>query len=103
MALTHFVFSAVGEQSSGGLVPAMIGDTIQSEGIAPTGSNQQTTGIAPLLGRKVGLRVATDTAVYVAVGENPNATTAAARVYIPANTVEYIMCNAGDKAAVVTA
>lgn len=103
MALTQVVFGEVGDMGAGGMLPALIASSISSETIAPTGSNQMTTAVAPALGRRPCARVATDTAVYVAIGASPDASTAANRIYLPANAVEYIMCKAGDKLAVITA
>jgi len=102
MALTHFAFSRGGYLGAGGIMPALDFDDIVSEGIAPSGSNQQTTAEAPNVGQRPLCLVSTDTAVYVAFGSSPNATTAASRVFVPANAVVGIICNVGDKAAVVT-
>ena len=104
MALTHFTFGRADASFGGALTPAMIAGTFSAEGIAPTGSNQQTTATAPTGGSIKVCRVSTDTAVYVAFGSSPNAVTGTtARVYVPANAIEYFVVNASDKAAVVTA
>lgn len=103
MALTHITFGRADASAGGSLTPAMIAGTFSSEGIVPSGSNQQTTVTAPTSGSIKVCRVATDTAVYVAFGSNPNASTGtSARAFIPANAVEYFVVNASDKAAVVT-
>lgn len=105
MALTHFTFGRADASFSGSLTPAMVAGTFSSEGIAPSASNQQTSVTAPTTpasGVKV-CRVATDTAVYVAFGSSPNASTSTtARAFMPANSIEYFVVNASDKAAVVT-
>lgn len=105
MALTHFTFGQAGRSLHGVQVPAMLSSSFSSEGIAPSGSNQQTTATASSDANAVNVcRVATDTAVYVAFGASPNALTGtAARVYLSANAIEYFVVPASAKAAVVTA
>jgi hypothetical protein len=81
-------------------VPIIKGTSgIVSETITSSASNQQSAASS---GKSVA-RVATDTAIYVAVGSAPDATTATARVYMPANSVEYIQLSEGHKVAVVNA
>lgn len=100
MALTHFAFGRVGAVTGGSLIPVMLNPPA-AEGIAPSGSNQQTTATSPSGGI---CRVATDTAVYVAFGSNPNALSGTgSRYYVPADSVEYFQVSEGHKAAVVTA
>lgn len=102
MALTHFTFGRVDDFAADALIPAMVAGTFVSEGIAPSGSNQQTTATAYSTGKTI-CRVATDTAVYVAFGSSPNASTGTtARAFMPANSVEYFLVAASNKAAVVT-
>jgi hypothetical protein len=104
MALTHFCFGQAGRHWQGSQIPAMLSTSFSSEGIAPSGSNQATTATAGSEANSAYVcRVSTDTAVYVTFGAVPDATTAAARVYLPANGVEYFIVPAGAKAAVVTA
>jgi len=104
MALTHFAFVQVGVGYGSSNIPVPVASSVTSEGIAPTASNQQTTATAPTGIPEVMCRVATDTPVYVAFGDSPNALTATdARFYIPANGVEYFNVKVGDKAAVVNA
>ena len=104
MALTHFAFCQVGVGYGQGNIPVPIASSVTSEGIVPSASNQQTTAVAPTGIAEVMCRVATDTAVYVTFGANPNALTGtAARFFIPANGVEYFRVNPGVKAAVVNA
>jgi len=103
MALTHFTFGAVGDASGGENNTFMLADGITSEGIVPSGSNQQTTAVAPAIGKRPYCRVATDTAVYVTFGTAPDATNAAARFFMPANSIDYFVVTAGHEAAVVTA
>ena len=97
MALTHIAFCQVGFTKNGCSVPAPDGETAVSEGITPSGSNQQSAAAD-----KPMARVATDTAVYVAIGASPDATTATGRFFMPANTVEYFQIEIGNKVAVVT-
>jgi hypothetical protein len=103
MALTQFAFVQVGVGYGQSNIPVPVASTVTSEGIVPSGSNQQTTAVAPTGLAEVMCRVATDTAVYVAFGADPDATTAGERFFIPANGVEYFRVNPGDEAAVVEA
>ena len=104
MALTHFAFCQVGVGFGLGNIPVPVASSVASEGIVPSGSNQQTTLTAPTGIADLMCRVATDTAVYVTFGPNPNALSGtAARFFIPANGVEYFRVNPGDEAAVVNA
>ena len=102
MALTHFTFGRADASFGGALTPAMIAGTFSAEGIVPSGSNQTTTATAPTGGSIKVCRVSTDTAVYVAFGSAPVATTAATRTFMPANSTEYFVVQDSDKAAVVT-
>ena len=104
MALTHFTFGRADAAVHQSTTQAMIAGTFSSEGIAVSGSNQQTTVTAPTGGGIKICRVATDTACYVAFGSSPNASTGtSARAYLPANAIEYFVVNASDKGACVTA
>ena len=95
MALTHFCFGRADASQYGAITQAMVAGTFSSEGIAVSGSNQQTTVTAPTTGGIKICRVATDTACYVTFGSNPNASTGtSARAYLPANAVEYFVVNA---------
>lgn len=98
MALTHFAFCTVGISRNGMSVPMAVGDSVVSQGITPSASNQQTSAST-----LPNVRISTDTAVYVAFGSNPDATTTTGRYYLPANAVEYFELDIGDKVAVVTA
>jgi hypothetical protein len=103
MALTHFTFGQAGRHWQGSQIPAMLSISFSSEGIVPSGSNQQTTATAGTdTGTAHVCRVATDTAVYVSFGSSPDATTAATRAFLPANAIEYFIVPASAKAAVVT-
>jgi len=104
MALTHFTFGQAGRSLHGVQVPAMLTTSFSSEGIVPSGSNQQTTAVASSDANAVNVcRVATDTAVYVSFGANPNAETGTTvRAFLPANAIEYFVVPASSKAAVVT-
>lgn len=101
---TQVTFCRVGVFAFGGVIPALhTGHKEVSETITASGSNQQTTATMPDLGGVQGfVRVATDTAIYVSFGTNPNATTDTARLMVPANAVEYFAVAAGAKAAVAT-
>lgn len=106
MATTQIAFGKVGYGGASVDVPALVwgsGNAVTSETITPSGSNQQTTITAPRIGERAVARIATDTAIYFALGASPDATTAASRVYLPAGGIEYVVCDAGDKVAVVTA
>lgn len=105
MALTHFTFGQAGQHWNNSQIPAMLSTSFTSEGVASSASNQQTTATA---GSDDGVvyvcRVATDTAVYVAFGSNPNADSGTGtRAYMPAGCVEYFIVPASAKGAVVTA
>lgn len=99
MATTNIAFCNVGVMTYGNSVPAAIGEGVVSEDITPSASNQQSAAAT-----RDYARVATDTAIYVAIGSSPNASTSTtARFYIPANGVEYFKVQAGNKVAVITA
>lgn len=77
---------------------------VQSQNIVSSAANQVTTLGAPTGAGKRYARVATDTAIWVAVGAAPNALTqTTSRVMLPAGEVEYFLCNVADKVAVVNA
>ena len=100
----QFAFVQVGVEYNGrSNIPVPIASSVTSENIASSASNQQTTAVAPAGLGEVMCRVATDTAVYVAFGANPNATTAGSRFFMPANAVEYFRVVVGNKGAVVNA
>ena len=100
----QFAFCQVGVGYGTSNIPVPIASSVAAETLAPSSSNQQTVSAAPTGIPEVMCRVATDTAIYVAFGANPNAVTGTTtRLYIPANGVEYIRVNAGNKAAVVLA
>lgn len=98
MALTNICFCNAGFTKNGCSLPIMDGESFVSENITPSGSNQQSAAATlPIV------RVATDTAIYVAIGENPNATTTTTRAWIPANGEQFFQIEVGNKVAVVTA
>jgi hypothetical protein len=101
MTATCITFGKPGSTENG-TIDGLDNEGRVSETIVPNGSSQQTTQTAPLLGQRPVAQVASDTAVYVAFGESPNATTAASRYMVPANQIIRVLVNAGDKAAVVT-
>ena len=101
---TQIVFGGAGDSGGGAPLDRLLAESIVSEDIVPSASNQQSTIVAPALGYRPVCRIATDAAVFVAIGANPNALTGtAARVLVLANTVVEVICRAGDRAAVVTA
>lgn len=95
MALTHFTFLTASAD-----LPASFAAGGDSEGIAPTGSNQTTTAVGSAARNLC--RVATDTAVYVSFGAAPNATSDDPRFFMPANSVDFFRVVVGAKGAVVT-
>lgn len=95
MAVTQFAFLALGE-----VPPVAFAANAAFEIKTPSGSSQATTATA-VAGRTV-CRVSTDTAVYVAFGAAPTASSTAG-FYLPANAIEYFRVSSGDKAAVITA
>lgn len=100
---TQIVFGDALDLSKGvGGLPIFINDGAVSETITSSGSNQQTTITAPALGHRPVALIATDTAIYVAIGASPNASTGTTRRYLyPAGAVFAIGCTPGDKVAVV--
>lgn len=99
MAITHIEFCKVGFISNQTSVPVVDGESIVSETITPSGSNQQSSAAV-----KGYVRVYTDTAVYLAFGANPNALSGTgSRAYLPAGAVEIFQVDEGNKVAVVTA
>lgn len=74
------------------------GASIVSENIAESGSNQQSAAAT-----KQFVSVVSTVAIYVAVGENPNATTATTRILQPAGASRTFGIARGHKVAVVTA
>jgi hypothetical protein len=102
MALTHFAFGKAANFGTGILDLMADNEDLSSEGLVPSAASQQTTATAPNVGGRAMCQVATDTAVYVAFGSNPDATNAALRFFLPANAVARFSVEAGDKGAVVT-
>lgn len=85
----------------GGVVPAVIPALSTCETISASATNQQSTGAAAS-GQTI-CRVASDVAVYVEFGPNPDATNnTGGRFLVLAGGTEYFSVNTGDKAAVVT-
>ena len=104
MATTQFAFGPIGYNHGGGVIPHLLAAGIVSQSLTPSGSPGATTAVAQTLGGnpRIACRVATDTAVYVSFGTAPNASNDASRILVPANTVETVFVNAGDKGSVVT-
>jgi len=95
MAVTQFAFCAVDN-----LPPAPYSAGAAIETVTPTGSSAATTAAAKASQNVC--RVATDTAVYVAFGTSPTASSSAG-FYVPAGAIEYFRVGDGMKAAVITA
>jgi hypothetical protein len=102
MAETSFTFCKIANPGTNQLVLGRIDGDLVSQSIAPTGSNQVTTIVAPNVGEAVLAMVATDTAVHVAFGTAPDATNTALRIFCPANSVRNFLVPAGYKGAVAT-
>lgn len=94
MATTQFCFTTVGDTA-----PVAYSGSATFEVKTPSGSSAATTAAANA--SQTICRVATDTAVYVAFGSSPTASSTAGFM-IPANAVEYFRVASGDKAAVIT-
>lgn len=96
MALTHFAFCVADDRA-----PVARGVPTAAETKTPSGASAQTavTSTTPFVGM---CRVATDTAVYVAFGNNPTAS-AATGFLVPAGAVDYFSVAPNDKAAVILA
>jgi hypothetical protein len=97
MALTQIAFCQVGFLRYGAALPITDGESAVSQTLTPSGSNQQSAASATPF-----VRVATDTAIYVAIGTAPDATVSTARFWLPANSVEYFQIEIGNKVAIVT-
>lgn len=97
MAVTQFAFGCA---EGGNNPPAMYFASATIETKTPSGASSATTAAAHASQNTC--RVATDTAIYVAFGSSPTASSSAGFL-VPANGVEYFRVNSGDKAAVITA
>lgn len=99
MAVTQFAFCQFRHQTG---VPAQAahaaGATFEIK--TPSGSSGATTAAA-VAGQTI-CRVSTDTAVYVAFGASPTASSTAG-FYLPANASDCFIVQVGDKGAVITA
>lgn len=86
-------------------MPALQMDSnIVSETFTSSGSNQQSAAAPTLSSGKLVANIVTDTAIYIAVGANPNAlTSTTARKLVPAGGDIYIGLRAGEKVALVNA
>lgn len=98
MASLHVAFVKVGAFVNGGSIPVSDGESCVSETVTTSASNAQSAaGTLPFV------RVVSDVAHFIAIGSNPDATTATTRFYLPANTVEYFQIEIGNKVAGITA
>ena len=95
MALTQVAFVQIASDIPG---PFSSGAAVES--VTPTGTSAMTS--AASVAAQPWCRIATDTAVYVAFGAAPNATTADVRFFLPAGQTEYCRIPSGSKVAVVT-
>jgi hypothetical protein len=99
---TQFAFCQLGVSFNKSDLQVAVSRPVEAESITSSGSNQQTTITAPTDMTGLVCRVATDTAVYVKFGPDPNALTdTGARFFMPIGSVEYFRVKPGDKAAVV--
>jgi len=105
MATTHIAFGKAGYIGGAVPIPALLFDSLSAattQTMTPSGSSVQSTAAAPAgSSERPACRISSDTQVYVAVGASPHAD-AEPRILIPAGGVEYLMCNAGDKVAIMT-
>lgn len=103
MALTQVAFGPF--YTADGMTPIMTAaDPTVTQSLAPTGSSQQTSIMSADTPVMMGCRVATDTAVYVSFGANPDAANDARRFLVtPGSDDFYCLVPPGVKAAVVTA
>lgn len=97
MATRYYAFCDLGHLQNGCSLPLVKGDSVVSGSITLSASNQQTAAAT-----KPYARVVTDTACFLAVGSSPDATTATARIYLPANAPEYVSVGVGNKIAAAT-
>jgi hypothetical protein len=74
------------------------GKSVVSESITESGSNQQSAAST-----KQFVTVCATVSIWVAIGSNPDATTATTRTLLPANTARTYGIDVGHKVAVVTA
>jgi hypothetical protein len=75
------------------LQPGFVSETVASGDVS--------TAVAPASGgAPVLARIATNAAVYVAFGPAVADASAEPRILCPADTISYVYCTAGDKAAV---
>lgn len=95
MAVTQFAFGVVE-----GMFPSMYFGGATIETVTPSGTSAATTAAANAAQNVC--RVTTDTAIYVAFGATPTASSSAG-LYVPAGSVEYFRVSSGNKAAVITA
>lgn len=98
MATLHITSCKVGFHAFGISVPAADGETFVTEALTTSASNAQSAAVTHNF-----VRLVSDAAHYIAIGSNPDATTATARIYLPANVVEYFQIEKGNKVAAVTA
>lgn len=102
---TQIVFGIAGDASNGnGIIPVMRSDGIVSQTISASGTNTISSITAPALGQTPICLIATDVAIYFAVGGNsPDAGVTSSRFFLPAGLSIAVACDVGDKAAVITA
>lgn len=100
MATVYVAFCDVGVtgKNGSGMLPMTDGERVVSSALTITTSNTQSAAAT-----RNYVRVGTDTACFVAIGANPDATTTTARYWMPANSVEYFQIEKGNKVAAITA
>ena len=98
MASLYVAFCDIGAMRNGSLITVAEGETVVSATLTTSASNTQSGAST-----KRFVRVASDAAHFIAIGANPDATTATGRFYIPANSPEYFRIEVGNKLAAVTA
>lgn len=97
MATLQYAFCDLGSLQNGCSVPVVNGSTVVSAAITLSASNQQSAAAT-----KPFVRVITDTACYLAIGSNPDATVTTSRVYLAANVPESFAVGVGNKIAAAT-
>lgn len=96
MTIASITFAA-----TAGTVSAIQSRGAVTEVFTTSGVNQTTTAEATA-DRPI-VRIATDTAIFASFGAAPNAGTDETKVFIPANSIEYLAITPGDKAAIINA
>lgn len=99
MAVTQFAFCQFRQQTG---IPAQAAHAAGATWEIKTPSGSSSTTTAAAAGTQSICRVSTDTAVYVAFGTAPTASSTTG-FFVPAGTTDCFVVQVGDKAAVITA